>query len=62
MLTIKPGTQSDTKMRLKGKGVPLLRNPMSRGDHYVTVVVNVPTNLSGEQKEALLNYKKALGG
>ena len=60
MLTIKAGTQSDTKMRLKGKGVPLLRNPLTRGDQYVTIVVNVPTNLNSEQKAALENYKKTL--
>lgn len=57
MLTIKPGTQSDTKMRLKGKGVPLLRNPNMRGDQYVTIVVNVPTNLNSTQKAALENYR-----
>ena len=60
LLTIKPGTQSDTKMRLRGKGVPLLRSPRNRGDHYVTIVVNVPTNLTSEQKEALKNYQKTL--
>ena len=57
MLTIKPGTQSDTKMRLKGKGVPLLRSPKTRGDHFVTIVVNVPTSLTKEQKDALEKYK-----
>ena len=62
MLTIKPGTQSDTKMRLKGKGVPLLRSPKIRGDQYVTIVVNVPTNLNKEQKTALENYRKAING
>ena len=60
LLTIKPGTQSDTKMRLKGKGVPLLRNPKSRGDQYVTIVVNVPTNLNKEQKDALEKYRSTL--
>lgn len=60
LLTIKPGTQSDTKMRLKGKGVPLLRNPKSRGDQYVTIVVNVPTNLNKEQKDALEKYRRTL--
>lgn len=60
LLTIKPGTQSDTKMRLKGKGVPLLRNPKTRGDQYVTIVVNVPTNLNKEQKDALEKYRSTL--
>ena len=60
LLTIKPGTQSDTKMRLKGKGVPLLRNPKMRGDQYVTIVVSVPTNLNSEQKDALMKYRNTL--
>lgn len=60
MLTIKPGTQSDTKMRLRGKGVPLLKNPKTRGDHYVTIVVNIPTNLNRDQKVALENYRNAM--
>ena len=33
--TVKPGTKTDTKVRLKGKGVPSLRNPQVRGDHPV---------------------------
>lgn len=40
---VKPGTQTDTRIRLKGKGVPSLRNKNVRGDHYVTLVVQVPT-------------------
>ncbi len=36
---VKPGTQTDTRIRLKGKGVPSLRNKNVRGDHYVTLVV-----------------------
>lgn len=43
---VKPGTQTDTRIRLKGKGVPSLRNKNVRGDHYVTLVVQVPTGLS----------------
>ena len=58
MLTIKPGTQSDTKTRLKGKGVPLLRSPKQRGDHFVTIVVNIPTNLTKEQKEILQKLRE----
>ena len=37
--TVKPGTQTDTKIRLKGKGVPSLRNSNVRGDHYVTCLL-----------------------
>ena len=53
MYDVKPGTQTDTKVRLRSKGVPTLRNKQVRGDHYVTLVVSVPTNLNKEQKEAL---------
>ena len=57
---IKPGTQTDTKVRLKGKGVPSLRNSQIRGDHYVTLVVSVPTKLNEEQKEALIAFDTAM--
>ena len=59
---VKPGTQTDTKVRLKGKGVPSLRNPQVRGDHYVTLVVQVPTKMTEAQKEALRNYDAAMNG
>ena len=58
---VKPGTQTDTKIRLKGKGVPSLRNKNVRGDHYVTLVVQVPTGLSGEAKEALRKFDEVSG-
>jgi molecular chaperone DnaJ len=58
---VKPGTQTDTKVRLKGKGVPSLRNKAVRGDHYVTLVVQVPTKLNEEAKEALRKYDAASG-
>ncbi len=56
---VKAGTQTDTRVRLKGKGMPSLRNKSVRGDHYVTLVVEVPTNLSHAAKEALRNYDMA---
>ena len=59
---IKPGTQTDTKIRLKGKGVPSLRNKHIRGDHYVTLVVQVPTKLNEEAKEYLRKYDEAVNG
>ena len=58
---VKPGTQTDTKIRLKGKGVPSLRNKNVRGDHYVTLVVQVPTKLSEGAKEALRAFDAACG-
>ncbi|HEX3022253.1 MAG TPA: molecular chaperone DnaJ, partial [Lachnospiraceae bacterium] len=59
---VKPGTQTDTKVRLRGKGVPTLRNKAVRGDHYVTLVVQVPTKLTPEQKELLEKYDEAMTG
>ena len=58
---VKPGTQTDTRIRLKGKGVPSLRNKNVRGDHYVTFVVQVPVNLNEEAKEALRRFDEACG-
>ena len=57
---IKPGTQTDTKVRLKGKGVPSLRNKQVRGDHYVTLVVKVPEKLNEAQRQALLEFDAAM--
>ncbi len=58
---VKAGTQTDTKVRLKGKGVPTLRNKEIRGDHYVTLVVQVPDRLSPEAKEFLRQYDAVTG-
>lgn len=56
LYTVKPGTPTDTRIRLRGKGVPSLRDKNNRGDHYVTLVVQVPTKLTSEQKELLQKY------
>ena len=58
---VKPGTQTDTRIRLRGKGVPSVRSSERRGDLYVTLVVEVPKKLSREQKKALKEYQKACG-
>ncbi len=54
-LTIPEGTQTGSKFRMKGKGIPYLRSK-SRGDEYVTVTVEVPRNLSSRQKEMLRSF------
>ena len=59
---VKAGTQTDTRVRLKGKGVPSLRNKSTRGDHYVTLVVQVPMDLSKDAKEALRAYDDIVNG
>ena len=58
---VKPGTQTDTKVRLKGKGVPSLRNRDVRGDHYVTLVVQVPDKMSREAKDLLKQFDEQTG-
>ena len=58
---VKAGTQTDTRVRLKGKGVPSLRNKDIRGDHYVTLVVQVPDKLTEEQKNILNQYANTTG-
>ena len=62
MYTVKPGTQTDTRVRLRGKGVPTTRNKQVRGDHYVTLVVQVPTKMNAEQKELLKAFDQARDG
>ena len=59
--SVKPGTQSGTRVRLKGKGVPSLRNKNVRGDHYVTLTVRIPTRLSEEARKALREYDMVSG-
>ena len=59
---VKAGTQTDTRVRLRGKGVPYLRNKNTRGDHYVTLVVSVPERMTEAQKEALRAYDAAMKG
>ena len=58
---VKPGTQTGTRVRLRGKGVPSLRNKSVRGDHYITLNVQVPTSLSHEAKEALREFDAVSG-
>ena len=62
MYDVKPGTQTDTQIRLKGKGVPSLRNKNVRGDQYVTLVVQTPDKLNEEARRALIAFDEACGG
>ena len=39
--------------------MPTLRNPQTRGDHYITLIVDIPTKLNNEQKEALMKAVSA---
>lgn len=59
--SVKAGTQTDTRIRLKGKGIPSIRNAQVRGDHYVTLVVQTPEKLSSEAKKLLKEFDEASG-
>ena len=58
---VKPGTQTGARIRLRGKGVPSLRDKDIRGDHYVTLVVKTPERLSKEAKELLTKFDELTG-
>ena len=55
-IRIRPGTQSNTMIRLKDKGVPFL-NRHSRGDHYARIVVEIPERLTSRQRELMEEFK-----
>ena len=58
--TIPEGTQTGTTFTLKNKGVTRV-NSKIRGNLYITVVVEVPKNLTGDQKELLRKFAASCG-
>lgn len=50
-LRIQPGTQSGSNIRLRGKGMPRLRDPKGHGDLFAHILVQVPTDLSDEERQ-----------
>ena len=50
-LTVKPGTQNGTKVKLKGKGFPVYKKEGEFGDLYLTYQIQIPINLSEKEKE-----------
>ncbi|REJ79253.1 MAG: molecular chaperone DnaJ [Acidobacteria bacterium] len=57
-LKIPPGTQSGQKIRLRGKGIPSVRNKEIRGDQFVEVKITLPTVISEETKALLRQFEK----
>jgi molecular chaperone DnaJ len=53
VLTIPAGTQPGTVVTLENQGVPKLGNPVSRGDHLITIAVDIPTRVAPEERELL---------
>lgn len=57
-LKVKPGTQNDTRVKLKGKGLPKYKKEKQYGDLFITYRVNLPTNLSAKEKELFNELSK----
>ena len=60
-LVIPEGTQTGDVFKLKGHGVPHLQNEKVRGDHLITMVVDIPTSLSKKQRELMSQLYEDLG-
>ncbi len=56
MCRIPEGTQSGSKIRLKGKGIVSMKDPGVKGDQYVTIQIRVPARLSPEERQKLKEY------
>lgn len=59
---LKEGTQSGDVITMRNKGVPHINRENSRGNHYVTIDVEVPKNLTNEQKDLLKEFDSSLSG
>ena len=56
---INPGTQSGTKIRLKGKGIVSMKNASEKGDEYAVIQIQVPKHLSPDARQKLTEFVKA---
>lgn len=54
--SIKPGTQSGSKLRLRGKGIVSMKDSSVHGDQYTTIEVQVPKNLTPKAKQKLREF------
>lgn len=59
-IKVNPGTQNGSTVRLKGKGFPVYRKPGEYGNLMVTFHVNIPTSLTGRQRELFEQLKQAV--
>jgi curved DNA-binding protein len=57
-LKVKPETQNETKIRLKGKGFPVYKKEGEAGDLFVTYSIRIPVNLTEKQKELFRQLSK----
>lgn len=61
-IKVPQGTQPGQVMRLKGNGAPRLGNPSQRGDHYVTMNVEIPKDISPEEQELIEKLRDIRSG
>ncbi|MCB0161402.1 MAG: J domain-containing protein, partial [Caldilineaceae bacterium] len=61
MLNIPAGTQGGKTFRLRGLGMPSLRNPDERGDLLAEVQIHIPTNLSERERELFEELRQTRG-
>lgn len=61
MCRIREGTQSGTKLRLKGKGIVSMNQPGVYGDQYARIEIQVPRNLSSQAKQKLREFEQSCG-
>ena len=57
-LNVKPETQNETKVKLKGKGFPVYKKEGQYGDLYITYNLKLPTRLTEKEKELLQELQK----
>ena len=57
-LKVAPETQSNTKVKLKGKGFPMYKKEGEFGDLYITYNVKLPTQLTEKEKELFIELSK----
>ena len=60
-ITVKPGTQTGARIRLRGKGMPNVHNSQEIGNQETTLVVQVPKHLNSEQKELIRRFDEISG-
>ena len=59
---IKEGTQSGSKIRLRGKGIVSMKDSSVHGDQYVTIQIEVPRNLSPQARQKLKEFEEICQG
>lgn len=55
---IAAGTQAGSKIRLKNKGIPSMKNPGHKGDEYIVIQIEVPKTLTPAERQKLIEYEK----